>query len=302
MPADLPEGNGIAAKYPGDLGIEGDPAVVFADGFEDIEDDTITTGPEEQKGKKWDVAWHTVGITRELENVHSGRRAVEVAHVQPMSHGVSKDFEEGFDTLYVRYYMKYHKEFPGCHHTGMHVWAGAPGVVLRSGTASSATGVRPDGENHFVVGIDASRPRRRSATAPPGQMNIYCYHMDQARRWGDLFFPSGRVLPAENEGLFGEGFVARPDLVADRNRWYCYEFMVRANTPGERDGRVAFWVDGKLAGDFPNLRLRSVASLKVNHVVLSSYSSRTDANKTLWYDDVVVATSYIGPQLPAEFE
>ena len=30
MPERLPEGNGIAADYPGDVGIENDPAVVFA--------------------------------------------------------------------------------------------------------------------------------------------------------------------------------------------------------------------------------------------------------------------------------
>jgi hypothetical protein len=72
--------------------------------------------------------------------------------------------------------------------------------------------------------------------------------------------------------------------------------MVQVNTPGRRDGRVAFWVDGALTGDFPNLRLRSVPTLKVNQVVLGPYSSRKHANKIMWYDNVVVATSYIGPQ------
>ena len=36
MLADLPEGDGSAARYPGDKGIETDPAVVFADGFETV--------------------------------------------------------------------------------------------------------------------------------------------------------------------------------------------------------------------------------------------------------------------------
>ena len=54
---ELPEGEGIAGKYPGDLGIEQDAAVVFADGFEGIEDDTIATGPEQQKGKKWNYIY-----------------------------------------------------------------------------------------------------------------------------------------------------------------------------------------------------------------------------------------------------
>jgi hypothetical protein len=78
--------------------------------------------------------------------------------------------------------------------------------------------------------------------------------------------------------------------------------MLKANTPGKRDGRIAFWVDGKLAGDFPGLRFREVEELKPNHVFLLSYSSELQPNQTHWYDDVVAATSYIGPMRPAEPE
>jgi hypothetical protein len=299
MPAGLPEGDGIAARYPGDVGIETDPAVVFADGFEGFEDDTVATDGSAQKGMKWDTAWHTVGITREPENVHSGNQAVEMAHGQPMSHGLDRELEEGFDTLHVRYYMKFHRDFPGCHHTGMNMWAGSPGSVLASGQARSVTGVCPDGSNHFVARLDTSPPWTPYSDSAPGRSNIYCYHMDQGRRWGDLFFPSGEVYPPESRALLGEDFVPRADFSAERDRWYSYELMLKANTPGERDGRVACWVDGKLICDVPHLRFRAVATLKLNHVVLGSYSSRRDANKVMWYDDVVVATSYIGPQVAA---
>jgi len=300
MPERLSEGNGISAKYPGDIGIEADPAVVFADGFEGFVDDAIATDREGQAGMKWDVAWHTVRITREPANVHSGKQAVEIRHEQaPMSHGTGKVFQEGFDTLFVRYYMKFHPEFPGCHHTGMSMWAGAPGVIMASGTDHSATGVRPNGRNHFVVSLDTAQPSRRSQEPSPGRLNIYCYHMDQEGVYGDQFFPSGQMRSSESAGLFGATFVPRPDLVPELGRWHCYEFMAKANTPGQRDGRVAFWVDGVLRGDFPNLRLRSVDTLKINNVHLSTYSSRVRPNQTLWYDDVVVATSYIGPMKPA---
>jgi hypothetical protein len=294
MLSELPEGDGIAARYPGDLGIEQDPAVVFADGFEDIEDDSMATGFQEQKGKKWDNVWGTLCIAQEPENVHRGRKAVEITHPQPGSRGADKRFESGFDTLYVRYYMKYAKEFPGCHHTGMAILGGAPGVTM-----GSATGVRPDGHNHFMALLDTVPPWSGWSPPPPGHMDIYCYHMDQGRKWGDLFFPTGEVYPHENESLFAERLVPRPNLTAQRDRWYCYELMVKANTPGKRDGRVAFWVDGKLAGDFPNLRLRGAATLKANQLILGSYSSSTHPNKTHWYDDVVAATTYIGPQVAA---
>lgn len=55
------------------------------------------------------------------------------------------------------------------------------------------------------------------------------------------------------------------------------------------------WLDGRLVVDHPNLRFRTVDTIKSRYVTLSTYSSRTDANKVLWYDDIVVATEYIGP-------
>lgn len=52
MLSELPEGDGIAAKYPGDQGIEQDPAVVFADGFEDCSEDADLR-------RKWNYSvWH----------------------------------------------------------------------------------------------------------------------------------------------------------------------------------------------------------------------------------------------------
>jgi hypothetical protein len=291
LPA-LPEGEGLAAKYPGDAGIEEDPAVVFADGFEDIEDVVMDTSTYAQQGKRWDNAWGLVRITRDPANVHSGRQAAEITHRVPRSNGAEKHLDPGYDTLFLRYYMKYAREFPGCHHTGMAIEGAVPGVNM-----GSSTGVRPDGRNHFTALVDTMPTWTGVSPEPPGYMDIYCYHMDQGRKWGDIFYPTGDVLPSENSGMFGPDFVSRPNLMAERGRWYCYELMVQANTPGERDGRVAFWVDGQLAGDFPNLRLRSVGILKANYIVIVSYSSSRHPHVTHWYDDVVAATSYIGPQV-----
>ena len=71
--------------------------------------------------------------------------------------------------------------------------------------------------------------------------------------------------------------------------------------PLGRDGRVAFRVDGRRRGGFPNLRLRNVETLKSNRIDLDLYTHDPKVRKdmTMWYDDVVAATSYVGPQAPA---
>jgi hypothetical protein len=114
------------------------------------------------------------------------------------------------------------------------------------------------------------------------------------------FYPSGKTLPPDTgvRGIFGPSFVPRKDIVPDRGRWYCYELMVAANTPGLSDGRIAFWVDGRLAAEFPNLRFRTVGALKINRVDIGIYESRRPGLRRVWIDDVVVATSYIGPITP----
>jgi hypothetical protein len=72
--------------------------------------------------------------------------------------------------------------------------------------------------------------------------------------------------------------------------------MVKANTPGLRDGRIALWLDGKLIADFTNLRLRDTTDLKIDRVGIDLHGNGgVLATSKKWYDNVVIARSYIGP-------
>lgn len=287
----LPEGDvGIAAAHPNDVGISQDSRVVFSDDFEAISGTRLTSS-----NSRWDNIYGTVGITRTAGNVHAGSSAVEIALTTANAFGGWRDFgTAGFDTLFVRYYLKYHPSYPGVHHQGMTIFAGAPGV-----TTGSSTGVKPNGTNHFTVGLDNLNPRFSwppPGNTTPGNLYLYTYHMDQSGNYGDTFLPSGDYFQGQ-PALFGPTFVSRPRVIPPRGQWICFELMVKANTPGQRDGRLAFWIDGRLAADFPNLRFRTTNSLKPNFVVLAPYSSEVLPNQVLWYDDVVAATSYIGPMV-----
>lgn len=168
---------------------------------------------------------------------------------------------------------------------------------------NATPGYPADGTNKFLVAYESWRGE--ASTPSPGEQNIYIYHPEQRydeapTAWGDHFFPTGTVMPYTDgrPGDFGADFVARQNFIPDLGRWYVYELRVRANTPGQRDGRITCWVNGEIVADFGNLRLRDVATLKIDRLGMGLHAGRNPAETHKWYDNVVVATEYIGPMRP----
>src|SRR5262249_50381569 len=62
MLAQLPEHRGLAARYPGDKGVDSDSAVVLADDFESATTATLPHGnAAEQRTSRWDRGWGAKG-------------------------------------------------------------------------------------------------------------------------------------------------------------------------------------------------------------------------------------------------
>ena len=296
----LPEGhNGIAKKYPGDAQIAGDPAVIFADDFESY------TKPAEL-GKHWDNLYQKqyVGLTATPANVYRGKQSLEFTLPQQeaeLSDAVEKALKPERDILFLRYYSKYESPFDvvGSSHNGAGISA-----HYNNDKGQATPGIPADGKNKFLANLETWRGE--ASTASPGNLNIYMYRPGQRSQWGDHLFPTGLVMPNTSlAGDFGPTFVKRPEIIPQLDRWYCYEFMVKANTPGtaggpgKDDGRVAVWLDGKLVADFPHLRLRDVEALKIDRFALCFHiKSNAKGVARKWYDNVVAATSYIGPVAP----
>jgi hypothetical protein len=290
LPPALPEGDtGIAARHPGDLNIGSDPDVIFADDFESYAQGSDLNG-------RWDAVYQNqyVTITTAAANVFAGSKALEFTLPQQtaeLSDATDKVLTQQEDVLFLRYYSKFQPPYDvvGSSHNGSSISA----HYFINGQATP--GVPADGTNKFLANLEDWRGD--AATPSPGNLNIYIYHPEQRTQYGDHFFPTGLVMP--NTSIpddFGPGFVSRPDVLPALDRWYCYEYMVKANTPGQRDGRIAFWVDGALKADFQNLRLRDVASLKIDRFGLSFHiGSNPNGPSKKWYDNVVAARAYIGP-------
>ena len=293
----LPEGNnGIAKKYPGDAKIASDPAVVFADDFEGY-------AKSADLGKRWDNIYQKqyVNITTEAAGVYHGKQALEFSlptQEAELSDAVEKAVKPERDILFLRYYSKYESPYDvvGSSHNGASISA-----HYADAKGQATPGIPSDGKNKFLCNLETWRGD--AATASPGILNIYMYHPGQRSQWGDYFFCSGLVSPNTSLAFdYGSGFVKRPEVTPKLDTWNCYEFMVKANTPGTAggpgndDGRVAIWLDGKLVADFTHLRLRDVEALKIDRFALCFHiNSNPKGVSRKWYDNVVAATSYIGP-------
>ena len=280
---------GIAAQFPGDIGIKAHPDVIFADDFE-------AYGQTTDLRRNWDTVHHMdhIRLVAEPDKVFGSRQALEFKVPQretELANAIQKTLVEKRDRLYLRYYSKFEAPYDvvGSSHNGSMISGG----YFVDGMATP--GVPADGSNKFLVNLE--HWRGRALIAPPGELNIYIYHPEQRSQWGDHFLPSGRVLPFSARRFdFGPTFVSRPDIVPNLDQWYCYELMVQLNTPGERDGRITAWLDGVMVADFGNLRLRDVESLEIDRFGLSFHiGSNRNGESRKWVDNVVAATSYIGP-------
>ena len=241
----LPEGNtGIASRHPGDVGIGSDPDVIFADDFEGY-----TRGAD--LNNRWDAVYQNqyVDITTDAANVYRGGKALQFTLPQQtaeLSDATDKMVSPEQDVLFLRYYSKFQPPYDvvGSSHNGSSISA----HYFINGQATP--GVPADGTNKFLANLE--NWRGEAATPSPGDLNIYLYHPEQREPVRRPLLPERRrVAQHQHPFTFGPGFVSRPDIIPQLDRWYCYEYMLKANTPGQRDGRIAVWLDGRAGGRLP---------------------------------------------------
>jgi hypothetical protein len=83
----------------------------------------------------------------------------------------------------------------------------------------------------------------------------------------------------------------------ESGRWVCIESRLKLNTPGQKDGYAALWVDGVLDAERKDLDLRGTYNGHgINAVFLEAYwNNGSPVDQYRWYDDFVVSTKPIGP-------
>jgi hypothetical protein len=304
-------GCGLAQKYPRDVGIEHDPAVVFVEKFNrhsaaDFE-------------KNWSQV-RTVGMTLVDDPAPNAMdsKALELNAIGGETWGADlyKMLPRNFDELYVRYYVKYAAD--GIYsHTG--VWVG--GLNPPRSSHPRLCCHWPEGDHAFSVAFEVF---------DLFELDFYNYWVEM-KRWGDIvtppapkeFDPIAVKLKAKASGnrLMRN---SRPKVVP--GKWYSVEFRVKMNEPSTaRNGQLSLWIDGVPVADylegyprgiwygdsftpevsspfaFEGFRWRTVPDLALNWVWLQHYVPTQNAPghvSKVWYDNVVVAQEYIGPIYP----
>jgi hypothetical protein len=296
----------LSDDYPGDVGLEGDPDVVWAEAFEQAS--------VEEFLERYDSYQNAGGMLLDASTPagSSGQTSLRLTSIASGENATDfyKNLGDGYEELFVRYYARYEANAPW-HHTG--VWIG--GYAPASDWPNPQAGLRPNGDDRFSVSLE---PMGRG---PPPRLDFYNY-------WSTMH--SWMEEPMGDTAYYGNSLIHAPSLVA-RDAWQCIELHIKLNPdPATSAGaELALWVEDELIVRFTDegplgywirdkfcpdaavgtectdyrpaepdlvpldLRFRSSDALKLNALWPQNYIT-DEGGGSVWYDDLVLATRRIG--------
>jgi hypothetical protein len=305
---------GIAAQYPGDAGIARDPQVIFAEDFEEPSTEALW--------KNWESIADKGGqsFTDDVPPGSAGKHSLLMDRQQGSGPALyrrlkNKDGSWGYDRVFARYYVKFAEDSGELHHFGTCLGGTNPAVAWPMVKAGFPT----DGAKSFWSGIE---PFGKSWT-----WDYYTYWCEmrgsppKGQTWGNTFVRDPKLAVERGKWICVEQMIQLND-VGDTNGeqalwidgklvshvgkgfpkglWVFDKFTPRKGGDGVRwnfakGAREDFKVPAEGA-PFEGFRWRTVPELKVNYVWLYLYTEKPPGYRIrVWFDNVVVATDYIGP-------
>ena len=138
----LPQGYGLSAKYPGDEGIENDPAVIFVEKFEER---TL-----EELFRRWEDLKHReiMSFSNDVPKDSAGKQSLLMTHVGGKGTGghLYRRLLPGYDKIFVRFYVKFHPDCFPIHH-----FSGVGGYYPPTRWPQGGSGERPRGDDRFSI-------------------------------------------------------------------------------------------------------------------------------------------------------
>jgi hypothetical protein len=269
---------GLAANYPRDIGLERHSDVWVVDRFEaagrvpawlnksDTErlERVVSAADAGQRFEALDGA--AAAIT-----LHTGTTQALNSHIKldRRPHGEPEE-------AYFRYYLRLGDNWNPTLDGGK--LPGLSGTYGRAGWG----GRKADGSNGWSArGSFLQQTAGGTTLAGMRAVGSYVYHAGMDTNYGDNW-----------------GWNLGPTGLLQKNRWYCIEQHVRLNTPGQTNGVLEIWVDGRLAFQKTDIRYRDTSTLRIESVWMNVYhggARPAPHDMTLFIDNLVVAGRYIGP-------
>jgi hypothetical protein len=303
---------GLAAKYPGDRDIGTDPKVIFAENFEEP-----TLGAMQ---KRWEDVSHPeiMSFAPDVPEGGSGRQSLLMTHIGGKGDGghLYRRLPRGVDRAYARFYVKFDPDCAPVHHFGTCIGGNNPATPWPMVSA----GKPPAGDKSFWTGIE---PFGDSWT-----WDYYTYWCEmrgsppRGQTWGNSFVRDDRLKVERGRWVCVE-VMAKMNDVGDTNgemalwidgksvshlgkgypkgKWVFDKFL-----PGQGGGSIR-WSDKTGAREdfetapdgepFEGFRWRTAKELDLNFVWAYVYITGAPPGHVskVWFDDIVVATEYIGP-------
>jgi hypothetical protein len=262
---------------------------------QDFDDDTSGTYLQSEFDEDWNTnfikpMWQKIENTDIVDgaDAYSGK-SLRVTYLSNQVGGGSgaqwRCWITGHDELYLSFWLKFKSDFD-------FVKGGKlPGLC---GGECKTGGNKPDGTDgwsgrgswHY---IDPTRNRQPL----PGFIYQYVYNPDSPTNYGESQY--------WNEGDMGP-------VVGDPGKWHHYEIRYVINTPGEKNGIIQAWFDGKLATERTNWRFRDVYSFNVDNFIFSSFFGGGDSsfapskNEYAYFDNIIISTHRVGSTVPDQVD
>jgi hypothetical protein len=309
----------LAAKYPGDIGIGSDPAVVWNENFSESSVSAVTakySDVENPGGMSLvaDIPAHNAASAKSISMISGGANST--------THLFTK-LPKGSDEIYVRYYAKYVTKGPW-HHVGMVFGGFNPALSYPQPKASQ----KPAGNDRFLIYYEPNSDA-------------------QSNNWTDFYnywmqMHSYVANPVQGD-YYGNELVNNPGLTTFDTNWHSYEIHLKLNTDmtssagailelwiddqpiiryddsgaivgGGSDEAGGFWIKDKFcylsdassicAPYNPgsgyvklNQQYRTTTALQTNFMWLENYNTYP-TNNEVRYSNVVFATKRIGAIVP----
>ncbi len=288
---------GIAAKYPGDTGIEKDTNVLFAEMFKEADIAAVIANWTDHENST------QMALVPDLPAGSRGRSSIRFTTIggsistvylyKLLSPGIN-------DSLFFRFYIKYNNNGT-FHHTG----GGIGGYNPPSDWPIGRAGLRPAGSDRFNSRIEPCDAGLKPQTT--SRLDYYTYWMGM----------KGNAVP---NTYYGNSFINDTSVSINMTDWTCIEIMIKLNNPvTSGNGEMALWINGKKVSHlkqgspngtwvwdtftsgsgpaFEGFQWRNDANLNINWLSLTHYVTKdaTGQHNSIYYDHVVAAKSYIGP-------